>query len=221
MTSKSINIKRQIMWVIIAVAALALLFGMWSRHNLHHDQNNLQLASASVLPQAKNLNHFQLLFSDHRPFTNDDLTGHWSMLFFGFTNCPDLCPTTLTTLNETYKIWQADKLATLPQIIFISVDPERDTPPKINEYLKSFNTNFLGATGTKDQLDKLTQQLSVLYMKVQKGKTDEDYTIDHSGTILVIDPKGNWYALFNTPHDAKNIAKDFETIVANYSPENG
>jgi protein SCO1/2 len=58
-------------------------------------------------------------------------------------------------------------------------------------------------------------------MKVQQGKSDDSYTIDHSGTILVIDPKGNWYALFNTPHEAKNIAKDFETIVANYSAENG
>lgn len=222
------SMKRQFILIIFVVAVIALLFGMWSRHNISpavkENQNKpevLSLASATVLPQDKELAPFQLIGANQQAFTNDNLKGHWSLVFFGFTNCPSLCPSTLTTLNKVYEQLESEKQVNLPQVVFISVDPDRDTPPRITEYLQGFNKHFIGATGTQEQLDQLTHQLSVLYMKVtQPGhENDNTYTIDHSGTILVIDPAGNWYALFNTPHDANNITKDYQTIVSHYQPE--
>jgi protein SCO1 len=222
------SMKRQIILIIAVVAVIALLFGMWSRHNIgpgakenESKPEAISLINATVLPHDKELAAFQLVGANQPTFTNADLKGHWSLVFFGFTNCPGLCPSTLTTLNKMYEKLTAEKQADMPQVVFISVDPDRDTPPRIAEYLRGFNKNFVGATGTQEQLDQLTHELSVLYMKItQPGhENDKTYTIDHSGTILVIDPTGNWYALFNTPHDANNIAKDYQTIVSHYQPE--
>lgn len=212
------SLKRPLLTLAIAMAFLALLFGAWFGYNLHKKQN-VEFATATILPQAKTISSFQLIDDNEHAFTNDNLKGHWSLVFFGFTSCPDLCPTTLTTLNAAYQKLEAAHQAPMPQVVFISVDPERDTPPHLNDYMSSFNKNFIGATGTKEQIDKLTQELSVLYMKVTQANSDS-YTIDHSGTILVIDPAGNWYALFNTPHDANNIAKDFQAIVSQYNSKN-
>ncbi len=219
--------QRQILFVLIAVAVLALLFGMWSRHNLtdmpKKSAQPLTLNSGTLFPEPRILSPFKLTASDGQPFTNDSFKGHWSLVFFGFTNCPDLCPTTLSVLNQTYKSLQTAQQDPMPQVVFISVDPEQDTNQRITEYLSSFNRNFVGATGSEQQLDRLTKEMNVLYMKVAQPNTNANghdehmYSIDHSGTILVINPQGQLYALFSMPHDAEKIAQDFRTITTHYS----
>lgn len=201
--------------IIFDIAILALLFGAWTYHNTSHKKSIQPLSTATIFNEPRTITPFQLTDNKDQSFTLENLKGHWSLLFFGFTNCPDLCPTTLATLNQVYKNLQAKGQAPMPQIVFISVDPERDNPKRLTEYLHTFNSHFIGATGQQAQLDKLTQELSVLYAKVKQSPSNpEDYSIDHSGTILIIDPKGQFYGVFTTPHDATKISNDLEIMLA-------
>lgn len=199
--------------IIVCVAVLALLFGLWVQHNLNDATPPAapKLATATVFPQPRDLEPFQLTDDHNQSFTQDALKGHWNLVFFGFTNCPDLCPTALATLNNAYKLL-ATQQTPLPQIIFISVDPEQDNSARILQYLNSFNPQFIGATGSEEQLNKLTQQLSVIFGKVMPAH-GEHYTIDHSGTIVIINPEGKFYGVFTLPHDAQKIAQDMQSII--------
>ncbi len=207
--------KRPILYFAIALAVLALLFGMWFQHNTSAEQTKslANLETATVLPQPKTVPRFNLISQENTSFTLENLKGHWSLLFFGFTNCPYLCPTTLSTLNESFKLLEKDHLTPMPQMVFISVDPERDHPARIKEYLSSFNKQFVGATGSPQQLEALTKSFNILYTKIKATKSNEEYSIDHSGTILMLDPKGQLFAIFSTPHDATKIAHDVKSII--------
>jgi protein SCO1 len=198
---------------IIAVALLALLLGLWVRHNLQPKSVQLTLHTATVFNQPRSISPFQLTDDNGQPFTLENLKGHYSLLFFGFTHCPDLCPTALSMLNQMYKKLASQPSLPLPQIVFISVDPEQDTPAVIKTYLSSFNSAFLGATGSKQQIDQLTQEMSVLYAKVTQAGDATHYTIDHSGTIILVNPKGEFYGVFTLPHDAQQIAADMQSIL--------
>src|SRR5260221_7497920 len=111
--------------LIIAIAALALLFGIWTQYNFGSKSKSSALAlnSGTLLSQPRALQNFHLINDHNKPFTNDNFKNHWSFVFFGFTNCPQLCPTTLSTLNQIYKNLQQVHLQSMPQVVFISVDP--------------------------------------------------------------------------------------------------
>lgn len=213
--SKKNSTRRQIISSGIAFAVLALFFGLWSKHNIANagQTQKLEIKSGTVFPNPRLVSPFKLVDAKYQVFTNKNLTGHWSLLFFGFTNCPMLCPTTLTTLNQTYQQLVDKKVSSLPQVIFISVDTESDTPKKADNYAKTFNKAFTGITGAKDQIDHLAKELNVLYMKIDQNSKDKSYTIDHSGTVLLIDPEGRLHALFSQPLDSKLLAEDYKTII--------
>ncbi len=211
---------RYMFW-LIGIAILALLFGLWAQHNIGKKPNKpLILAAGTLFPQPRPLSPFQLTDDHNKPFTNDNLKGHWSLIFFGFTHCPMLCPTTLSTLNQTYQTLAQAKQQPMPQVVFVSVDPERDTSAKIRHYLISFNKSFVGATGKKANIDALTQEFNVMYAKVMASSDAEanEYSIDHSGTVLLVDPNGQLYAVFTTPHDPQKIAADIAMITSTYQP---
>lgn len=201
------------LFIIITIACLAVLFGMWSQYNLHAENRAPTLQTATVFPQPRIITPFQLTDDEGKPFTLENFKGHFSLIFFGFTHCPDLCPTTLAMLNKSYKMLEDAKLKNLPQIIFISVDPEQDDAKSIKTYLGSFNPAFLGATGTKEQLDKLTQEMSVLYTKIVSAGDTEHYSIDHSGALILVNPQGQFYGVFTTPHDPQKIANDMRVLL--------
>ena len=195
---------------LITIAVIALLFGAWLYHNTHQAPAKPQLAAATIFTQARTISPFQLTDANQKSLTLENFKGHWSLVFFGFTNCPDLCPTTLATLNQAYKKLETAHIK-LPQVLFISVDPDRDDPEQMHEYLSSFNPHFLGATGQQTQIDQLTHELSVLYTKTTN---QNQVSIDHSGTILIINPQGQFYGVFTTPHDANKIAQDMQQIMS-------
>lgn len=201
-----------------AFAVIALLFGMWTRQNTQNYEHPINLENGTLFPVPRDITPFHLVSADDKPFTNGNLVGKWSLLFFGFTQCPQLCPTTLAVLNKTYQQLETKKTVPLPQIVFISVDPERDTPRAIEEYIGTFNKNFKGATGKKDEIKALTAQFNIMYMKVQNQQSQDanNYQIDHSGTLLLINPEGKLLALFQTPHEANHLAHDIENIEMHY-----
>lgn len=171
--------------------------------------------NGSVLPVPRALTPFTLVSSDGAPFSPKQFAGHWSFVYFGYTYCPDVCPLTLVELADVKK-----KLAkALPglgeQYYFVSVDPARDTPKRMGEYVAYFDPTFHGLTGKGDQIAKFAHQLGAFYLK-PSGQDEKSYVVSHSSTIAVLDPDGKFHAVFSSPHEAAQIVADFQKIVRRY-----
>lgn len=173
---------------------------------------------ATLLPQLKTLPPFSLLDQQGRRFDNQRLRGYWTFLDFGYTHCPDVCPTTLALLADMDGRLRSSKQTTPYQIAFVSVDPERDTARRLAEYLDYFEPSFLGVRGGDQELQRLTRPLGILYQKVQTPNSAMGYVMDHSASIILIDPEGRYYALFSPPQDAGKMADDFIAITKSYTP---
>jgi protein SCO1/2 len=196
--------------VLAATAALALVF-FFSRPAEPSRPLPKELVSI-VLPEARALEPFQLTDIEQKPFDRERLKGKWSLLFFGYTHCPDICPTTLTSLRlMARQLQQTPDYYQDLQVVFISVDPGRDSLPHLKEYVSYFHPDFLAATGKKTQIDKLARQLGAVYMFDGDTNTD-DYIVNHSASIALIDPQGRWVARFNPPHKASKMADDFRRL---------
>jgi len=174
-----------------------------------------ELQQATLLPSAKPIATFNLINQKGEAFTLDDLKGHWTFAFFGYTHCPDVCPTSLGMLGRVMRRLKENLPAdAMPQGLFVSVDPQRDTPEMLAKYVAYFDPDFIAATGDPAEIHHLTRQLGILYIK-SAGDKDNDYLIDHSAAVVLFDPAGRFHALFNVPHDADKIASDF-LLIKNY-----
>lgn len=171
-----------------------------------------QLGQATLLPSPKPITDFQLTDHHGQPFTLNRLKGHWTLAFFGYTHCPDVCPTSMAILAQVQKkLEQQIGADQLPQVVFFSVDPERDSVEQLSRFVPYFHPGFLGVTGAPQEIMKLTRQIGILYGREQ-GSSDQDYLIDHSAAIILFDPDGSFHALFNVPHDPALITADFLAI---------
>lgn len=169
----------------------------------------------TLLDHPRPLHPFNLSTSQQTPFTLDNLKGHWSIVFFGFTNCGYVCPTSFAAFNTMYMQLQKDlPEQLLPQVVFVSVDPERDTFARIDQYVKAFNTHFIGLRGSDEDLHALAQQMSVAYAKVQSSDNDPShYMINHSSEAMLIDPSGALIAFLSFPHQGPQMATDYKNIL--------
>lgn len=139
------------------------------------------------------------------PMTADQLKGHWTVVFVGFTHCPDVCPTTLTDMARAQALWDASGLPQKPKLLFLSIDPERDTPAKIAEYAAFFHKDTLTATAAEPQLAEFTRALGLVYMKVPQG---DSYTMDHSATLVLLNPKAEFAGIIRPPLKPEAIGAD-------------
>lgn len=194
--------------VAIVAAASGILSARW----LLQEQSGSQLGvtSATVLAPPRPLPPMALIDQDNRPFDTNRLRGGWSLVFFGFTSCPDACPTTMTALAATTRLLADLPADERPQVVLISVDPERDTPQRLGSYVKAFDPTFIGATGTKAAIDELAQRMGVL--AAVRPLESDNYTVDHTTSVFLIDPDGALRALFSAPLTPKLIAEDFRRI---------
>ena len=153
---------------------------------------------AMMLETPRRFSSFEL--TDHRgqPFTPENLEGKWTLIFFGFTQCPDICPTTMASLNNLVAPL-TDKEKKKVQVVLLSVDPERDSVEKLAAYVPYFNPDFIGLTGSPAEILSLATQLGVIYTKVPLG--EDNYTLDHSGNIVLINPRGDYHGLFRPPFE--------------------
>jgi protein SCO1/2 len=173
------------------------------------------LQQATLLPSPKPVSAFNLTNQKGEAFTQDNLKGHWTFAFFGYTHCPDICPTSLGILARMMgKLKSSLQPADMPRGLFVSIDPQRDTPQTLAKYVAYFDPDFIAATGAPGEISALTRQLGILYIR-KKGKGGDDYEFDHSAAIILFDPSGRYRALFNTPHDADKMASDF-LLIRNY-----
>lgn len=205
--------RKQSIAVATLVAIVAVASGMLLARALMNPQgaSQLSLAKATLLTPPRPLPEFELTDQDGAPFTQARLRGHWSLLFFGFTHCPDVCPTTLGVLAKARDALSNMPEEKQPQVVFISVDPKRDTPQQLASYVKFFDATFTGVTGTERAIDEFTRAIGVpvAITPTQNG----DYTVDHSAAVFLINPEGAMRALFSTPHVVSVIADDYRRIV--------
>jgi protein SCO1/2 len=195
--------------------SIALLLSLFISFPVFANDNNKapETEVGTILSPARAIEPFKLTDNHKKSFSNEQFAGQWSLLFFGFTRCTMICPTTMQMLSQLYQQLEKDHAQPMPNIILVSVDPENDTPADMNKYVTSFNPKFIGLTGKPDDIEKFARQMMVLYMKVKQNGVE---TIDHSGTILLINPEGKLYTIFSTPHDPKIIAKDYQIITKAY-----
>lgn len=165
-----------------------------------------------LLPEPRELAPFSLSATDGKPFDLSRLQGKWSFVFFGYSHCPDICPTTLGTLKGTAKqLQQSPDDYRDTRFVFVSVDPGRDTLAHLKEYIGYFHPDFLAATGDKAKIDALARQVNAIYM-FDGDTSGEDYIVNHSATIVLIDPQGRWVGRFNPPLSATAIADNFRRV---------
>ncbi len=155
---------------------------------------------------------FSLLDQSGAEFSNENLKGKWSIVYFGFTHCPDICPTTLAKLARLMGVLERE-VAEQTQIVLVSLDPARDTPEKLGEYVEYFNPDFIGVTGEFMTILSLTRNLNVAFNKVV---LEDDYTIDHTGHLVLIDPNGHYHGIFKPPFELATLKLTHQSIVLQY-----
>jgi len=197
-------------WLIL-IAAFALALGLWLGARLLGAPAPPRLETAVLYPTARVLPDFHLTRSDGKPLTLADWKGHWTVAFFGYTNCPDVCPTTLTTFKQVWKQLGAATTAKL-RFDFISVDPGRDTPETLTRYVGYFSKDFVAASGADDQLTALTRALGLVYSR--GAPENGTYTVDHSAAAVIIDPQGHQIGLFRPPFEVAKVAADLATLTS-------
>jgi protein SCO1/2 len=197
-------------WLIL-IAALAAAAGLWAgtRWSILRTPPLPEMASVVRYPAPRALPEFQLIRSDGKALTRTDWNGHWTIAFFGYTHCPDVCPTTLATFKQVWKLLDANARERL-RFDFISVDPARDTPELLARYVGFFNPEFIAATGSDAELTRLTRALGLVYARGEPQ--DGTYAVDHSASAVLIDPQGNQAGLLRPPFDAAKIAADLGVL---------
>ncbi len=191
---------------LIVLAALAVAIGFFAGSRLYSPPAAPALKAALLYPVPRALPAFKLAGADGRPFTLEDWRGRWSLAFFGFTHCPDVCPNTLAVFKQVWSALGNAGRTGRVRFDFISVDPERDTPDKLAAYVAWFNKDFGAATGSDEELTALTRALGLVYARVPDA--NGSYTIDHSAAVVIIDPQGRQVGLFRPPFVAETIVAD-------------
>jgi len=165
-----------------------------------------------VYPEPKAISPFRLTDQNGKPFDLDALKGKWSFVYFGYTYCPDVCPTTLAELSRAQKLLEGAGADAGNQYVFVSVDSQRDTPPRLAQYAAFFNGKFLGATGSDEALTGLTRELGIAY-SFPEGRKGKTYAVDHSSIVVLFDPDARLHAVFTPPQKAEEMADGFRKIL--------
>lgn len=207
--------------LLVLAAALAAGLGMFAAQRYFATAASApalparQLKSVQLINPPRELADYRLTLSDGKEATPATLRGAWTVVFLGFTHCPDVCPTTLAELAKAQQSWEAMPIAIRPRVLFVSVDAERDTPARTGEYAHFFRKDTLAASGDPEALANFAQVLGLVFMKVPLD--NGDYSMDHSATLVVLDPQGRQAGLIRPPLVWSDIANDLR-LLAETSP---
>lgn len=203
---------------IAVILALGLLAGP------AHAQSSAASAPATpqlqapgyLLPEPLSVQEFSLVDQQGQPFTQERLRDRWTLLMFGYTHCPDVCPATLTQLRATVKRVAEGEPKLKLAVVFVTLDPERDPPAQLKKYLRSVDESFVGVGGSPADVAAFTQQFRVRYEKA--GQTSGGYLIDHTSSVALINPAGELQALFSAPLRPTSVARDVRLIAGARPP---
>ena len=196
--SQSRNIKLTIAGLLLFITVIVA--GFVYRVSLPRIMTASEMSANGLylLETPRNIGEFDLIDHHGNPFNPARLEGQWTLVFFGFTHCPDICPTTMTFLNTFLESLEGTE-AQDPQVVMVSVDPARDTVQQLADYMPYFNPDFIGVTGKFLDIHRFATKLNTPFRKVM----DEDgsYQVDHSSNIVLINPRGDYHGFFRAPLD--------------------
>ncbi|MNH16054.1 hypothetical protein D3C79_756840 [compost metagenome] len=200
--------------VFILVALVAVILGLTVNKVLNgrSEGNPTELIDAGIilLPQSRTVPSIEMTDEKGQTVTMDELKGKWSLLFFGYTFCPDICPTTLAQLRQVKSELPKEAVDRL-QVILVSVDPNRDTPAQLQQYLGYFDKDFRGLTGSLDNLQKLANAVSIPFIPADTSKPN--YTVDHSGNLALLGPDGKQRGFIRAPFNNQKLVAQLPGLV--------
>ncbi|MBN8482363.1 MAG: SCO family protein [Xanthomonadales bacterium] len=195
---------------LILLTAIAVAIGFFAGSRYFGAPAAVATRTAVMYPAPRALPDFRLEQADGRPLTPADWKGRWNLVFIGFTHCPDVCPNTLAVFKQVWNRLEAQGLAARLRFDFVSVDPGRDSGARLAEYTGFFHKDFTAATGSDEELTRFTRALGLVYARVPDDKGG--YTVDHSASVVIVDPSGHVVGLFRPPFEAEAIAADLATL---------
>jgi protein SCO1 len=198
-------------WAAAAATCLVIAGFAWGRHYFRPAPP--PEIGGYVLPEPKTLPPIELVDDHNQPFHAADFAGRWSFLYFGYTYCPDVCPLTLVEFTAVKKRLEEALPGTSTAYYLVTVDPARDTPQKLRDYVAYFDPAFHGITGSLADLKALAEVTGSVFF-VPEGQPEDAYLVSHSSNIALLDPTGRLAAVFTTPHAPQQVAADFERIAA-------
>lgn len=222
------NIKLTVILCLVFVALVFLLtYYRVTRNNAAESLSpeELRELGALVYERPVTLSPINLVDQTGETFNEERLKGKWTFFFFGFTHCPDICPLTLTELSQFYRELKTSQEHLETQIVMVSVDPYRDDAEQLSRYMSSFDKDFIGLTGPYDELSRLAKELYIAHSTPpitesshEHHSTDavEDYVIDHSGNILIINPEGLYHGFMDTAIQDDEILRAYRSIKSGY-----
>ena len=203
-----------IAWTVLScIAFMAIILSLFiSRMNTTRELTEQEYKDLGVyfIDPPRQLSGFDLIDHQGNGFTSEDFKDAWNILFFGFTFCPDICPLTMKQLSEV-KEGLKEKAGRI-NFYLVSVDPDRDSPSNLRIYLDNFDKEFIGLTGEIDQIYKFSTQVNAPFFPVVNSPED-DYTVDHSGSLVLINPNGNYAGFFRAPHNTNNLSKALASLL--------
>ena len=208
--------KSKVLLPYAGLMALALAVGVLASYlSFNRQPVPRPRTDALLLHTPKLLPDFSLTDTAGAPFTRSALMGHWSILYFGYTHCPDACPTTLAALDKMMHALASVPVAKRPHVYFVSVDPGRDNLQLLKSYTLYFNPDFTGATGGLDKLRALTTPLGADF-SYDKPDSQGNYAVIHSTAVVLVDPEAEETALYTPPLDPQRMAADYVNIIRYY-----
>ena len=207
----------------ILLVALAAALGLWAARQVFAPSPASpwpQTTAVRLFDPPRELPSFSLRQSDGTQLVPGELRGHWTLVSLGFTHCPDVCPMTLAQLSQAQKQWAALPDATRPRVLFVSVDPERDTPDRVGEFAHAFHRDTIAATAEIPALEAFARSLSMVFGKAppEDPEAPDQYSVDHSAALAVLDPQGRMAGLVQPPFDPNAIAADLAALTAATAP---
>ncbi|MEE4890754.1 SCO family protein [Pseudomonas alliivorans] len=200
--------------VFILVAIVALIMGLTINRVLSGkgpgDQTALIDAGVILLPQSRSLPSLSMSDQNGAPVAVDEFKGKWTLVFFGYTYCPDICPTTLAQLRDIRTKLPQEAVHNM-RVVLVSVDPDRDTPQQLKQYLGYFDPRYIGLTAPVADIQKLASALSIPFIPADTSKPG--YTVDHSGNLALIGPDGRQRGFIRSPLNAQKLVAQLPVLL--------
>lgn len=204
--------KRNIIFILLVLFSITGIFTYFqSLPSLLEKKPSL--ITGKILVRPMEIDNFELIDQNNEVFNKKSLEGGWTVLFFGYTNCPDVCPTTIYKLAEIKNGIKEDLPSANFNTVLVTLDPDRDSSERLDEYIGYFDETMLGVTGTYENIQSFTSSLSVFYQRINK---EEGYDFNHTASIFVFDKDGSLFATMSPANTVKELESDFFTILNNF-----